>query len=85
MILKTKSSLHDHKIELKTLFFAPMSQQLIYEIAHHRIHIDTPNAEVTEKLIPSFGPFRVDIIENSEPLIHFVGNQESQLSPITPH
>ena len=51
-----------------------MNQQLLYEIAHHRILIDTPNAEVTQKLIPSFEPFRVENDAKGEPLIHFVGN-----------
>ena len=51
-----------------------MNQQLLYEIAHHRILIDTPNAEVTQRLIPSFQPFRVDNDVKGEPLIHFVGN-----------
>ena len=62
-----------------------MNQQLHYEIAHHRILIDTPNAEVTQKLIPSFEPFRVDNDVKGEPLIHFVGNKPSTIPNRAPN
>ena len=51
-----------------------MNQQLRYEIAHHRILINTSDAEVTARLIPSFAPFRVEGDENIELLFHLSGN-----------
>ena len=53
-----------------------MNQQLLYEIAQHRILIDTSDAEVTAKLIPSFAPFRVESDEKIDLLIHFSGNTQ---------
>lgn len=55
-----------------------MNQQLLYKIAGYSLLIDTPNAEVTAELIPSFHPFRVDIDEkndeNTHLLFRFSGN-----------
>lgn len=53
-----------------------MNQQLLYEIAGHRMLIDTPNAEVTARLIPSFAPFRVELDEKIDLLFHFSGNTQ---------
>ncbi len=53
-----------------------MNKQLLYEIAEHRILIDTPNAEITVKLIPSFAPFRVDNDEKADLLFQFSGNSQ---------
>lgn len=53
-----------------------MNQQLLYEIARHRLLIDTPNAEITATLIPSFLPFRVDNDEGADLLFRFTGNSE---------
>lgn len=49
-----------------------MNQQLLYEIAKHRIKIDTPDAVVTEKLITSFRPFRVNRDEEHDVLFIFL-------------
>lgn len=53
-----------------------MNQQLLYEIAEHRIKIDTPDAVVTEKLITSFRPFRVNRDEEHDVLFHFFGSKQ---------
>lgn len=53
-----------------------MNQQLLYEIAGHRMSIDTHDAEITEKLIPSFAPFRVKEDEKASLLLRFSGNNE---------
>lgn len=53
-----------------------MNQQLIYEIAGHRFSIDTPDAQTTEKLIPTFGPFRVEDDGKSGMLFQFSGNAQ---------
>ena len=54
-------------------------KQLLYEIAQHRILIDTPNAEVTEKLIASFKPFKLDNGERNDLLFQFSGSNEIAL------
>ena len=56
--------------------FVLMNQQLLYEIAGHRMLIDTPNAEVTARLIPSFAPFRVENDEKIDLLFHLSGNKQ---------
>ena len=53
-----------------------MNQQLLYEIAGHRMLIDTTDAETTASLIPSFAPFRVQEDEKKPLLFRFVGNTE---------
>lgn len=53
-----------------------MNQQLLYEIARHRMLIDTPDAEITIGLIPSFRPFRVDNDVNADLLFRFSGNKQ---------
>ncbi|MGV8963224.1 MAG: hypothetical protein ACOH2V_07575 [Candidatus Saccharimonadaceae bacterium] len=51
-----------------------MNQQLLYEIAGHRLMIDTPNAEITAGLIHSFQPFRIDNDGKMNLLFQFSGN-----------
>ena len=53
-----------------------MNQQLLYEIAQHRILIDTSDAKVTARLIPSFAPFRVESDEKIDLLFHLSGNTQ---------
>ncbi len=53
-----------------------MKQQLLYKIAGHCMLIETPNAEVTEKLIPSFSPFKVEHDGKDDLLLHFSGNNQ---------
>ena len=48
--------------------------QLLYEIAGHRMLIETPDAEITAGLIPSFRPFRIDDDDKNELLFRFSGN-----------
>ena len=64
-----------------------MNQQLLYEIAGHRLLIVTPNAETTVGLIPSFLPFRVfkvDKNEGADLLFRFSGNTEITIPDRTP-
>lgn len=51
-----------------------MNQQLHYEIAGHQLCIDTPDAEITARLIPSFAPFRVSDNGGADLLFRFTGN-----------
>ncbi len=51
-----------------------MNQQLFYKIADHSLMIDTPHADITRELIPSFTPFRVDNDGKSDLLFRFSGN-----------
>ena len=53
-----------------------MKQQLSYEIAGHRMLIDTPDAQITALLLPSFLPFRVENDQNADLLFRFYGNRE---------
>ena len=53
-----------------------MNQQLLYEIAGHRMSIDTPDAETTIELITSFAPFRVESDEKVDLLFRFSGNSQ---------
>lgn len=53
-----------------------MSQQLIYEIAGHQLMLNTPNAEVTVGLIPSFAPFRVNSEGEGNLLFQLWGSRE---------
>ncbi|HZJ81031.1 MAG TPA: hypothetical protein VFC69_10715 [Dysgonamonadaceae bacterium] len=53
-----------------------MKQQLLYEIAQHRMLINTPDAEVTERLIPSFRPFRVDDGKSIDLLLQLSGSKQ---------
>ena len=53
-----------------------MNQQLFYEIAGHRMLVDTPDAEITAGLIPSFLPFRVEYDGNTDLLFQFSGNRQ---------
>lgn len=53
-----------------------MKQQLLYKIAGHCMLIETPNAAVTEKLIPSFSPFKVESDGKDDLLLHFSGNKQ---------
>ena len=53
-----------------------MNQQLLYEIAGHRLMIDTPDAEITARLVPSFRPFRVDNDGKDDLLFRFSGNTQ---------
>ena len=52
-----------------------MNQQLTYKIAGHRMCIDTPNAEITAQLIPSFAPFKVADDEKDDLLFQFSGSK----------
>lgn len=61
-----------------------MNQQLLYEIAGHRMCIDTPDAEVTARLIPSFAPFRVKDEGGADMLFHFSGNDEVSIPDRAP-
>ena len=53
-----------------------MNQQLLYEIAGHRMSIDTPDVEITARLIPSFTPFRVEEDGKTDLLFQFTGHNE---------
>ena len=53
-----------------------MKQQLLYKIADHCMLIETPNAELTEKLIPSFRPFKVEHDDKDEFLFNLSGNKQ---------
>ena len=53
-----------------------MKQQLLYDIAGHRMSIESPDAEITARLIPSFAPFRVSDDEKSEVLFQFSGSKK---------
>ena len=61
-----------------------MNQQLLYEIAGHRMCIETPNAEITAKLIPSFIPFRVEEEGENNLLFRFTGNNEISIPDTAP-
>ena len=51
-----------------------MNYQLLYKIAGHYLLIDTPNADITTGLIPSFAPFKVENDRNANLLFSFSGN-----------
>lgn len=51
-----------------------MNHQLLYEIAGHRLLIETPDAKITEELIPSFRSFKVDNGGEDNLLFRFSGN-----------
>lgn len=51
-----------------------MNDSLLYNIAGHKIIIETPKPEVTKKLLPTFKPFRVDTSEFNNLLFRFRGN-----------
>ena len=53
-----------------------MNQQLFYKIADHSLMIDTPHADITRELIPSFTPFRGDNDGKSDLLSRFSGNKK---------
>ena len=61
-----------------------MNEQLLYEIAEHRLLINTPNAEITAELIPSFLPFRVDNEEKGDILFQFSGNTQVSIPDRAP-
>ena len=61
-----------------------MNQQLLYEIAAHRVLIDTPNADITAELIPSFHPFKIDKDEKDELLFQFSGNTKIAIPDRSP-
>ncbi len=63
----------------KITIFVSMNQQLIYEIAGHRILLESSNAEITAKLIPSFAPFRVKDDATTHLLLRFLGSTEVSL------
>lgn len=56
-----------------------MSEQLAYKIANHSLIIQTPNAKITSKLIPSFKPFQVDIVSKEIDLDTINSTQENDL------
>lgn len=62
-----------------------MNQQLLYEIAGHRMLIDTPNAEVTARLIPSFASFRVENDEKIDLLLRFSGSKQVSIPNRAPN
>lgn len=53
-----------------------MNQQLHYKIAEHSLMIDTPDVEITARLIPSFRPFKVEIDGKDDLLFSFSGNKQ---------
>lgn len=61
-----------------------MNQQLHYEIAGHRMLIDTPDAEITIGLIPSFRPFRLDNDGRADLLFRFSGNKQVSIPDEAP-
>ena len=61
-----------------------MNEQLFYEIADHKLLIDTPDAEVTAALIPSFHPFRVDNEGEENLLFRFSGNKDVSIPDRAP-
>ncbi len=62
-----------------------MNQQLLYAIAGHRMLIETPDAEMTAKLLPSFDPFRVDSDGKNDVLFQFSGNTDVSIPDSAPH
>lgn len=62
-----------------------MNQQLLYAIAGHRMLIETPDAERTAKLLPSFDPFRVDSDGKDDLLFLFSGNTDVSIPDSAPH
>ena len=69
------SSSHNTLKYNKIIIFVAM-KQLLYEIAEHRIVINTPNEEVTEKLIASFKPFKLKNGEKDDVLFQFSGSKK---------
>lgn len=61
-----------------------MNQQLLYEIAGHCMSIDTPDAEITARLIPSFDPFRVEEDGKTDLLFRFSGHNEVTIPNTAP-
>ncbi|MDR0422288.1 MAG: hypothetical protein LBH72_04670 [Proteiniphilum sp.] len=63
-----------------------MTQQLHYEIAGYHLLIDTPNAEITDRLLPSFSPFRLHDEKNvhTDLLFRFTGNTHISLPDANP-
>jgi len=61
-----------------------MTNQLLYEIAGHRMLIDTPDAKVTAELISSFAPFKVESDGVADLLFRFSGNQQLSIPDRTP-
>lgn len=61
-----------------------MNKQLLYEIAEHRLLIDTPDAEITAKLVPSFAPFKVENDGQSHLLLRFSGNKQVSIPDSKP-
>lgn len=57
-----------------------MDQQLLYEIAGHRVLIDTPDAKITAELIPTFSPFRIENGEDIDLLFRFSGNKQVSIT-----
>lgn len=62
-----------------------MNQQLFYEIAEHRMCIDSPDAEKTARLIPTFHSFRVLEDNTDHLLFSFSGNQEISIPDRAPN
>ncbi len=60
-----------------------MDQQLLYEIAGHRMLIDTPDAEITAALIPTFRPFRLHNDGDGDILFRFSGNRQVSIRDMT--
>ena len=61
-----------------------MNEQLFYEIADHKLLIDTPDAEVTAALIPSFRTFRVNNEGEENLLFRFSGNKDVSIPDRAP-
>lgn len=63
-----------------------MNHQLHYEIANHRMLIETPDAETTARLIPSFRPFRVEPDgEANNLLFQLTGNTAIPIPDVDPN
>jgi hypothetical protein len=60
-----------------------MDQQLLYEIAGHRLLINTPDANITTKLIPEFLPFKIDNKREVDFLFCFSGNRKVSVTGMT--
>ena len=70
-----------------------MLQKFYFEIAGHPFVMDTPDRELTAKLLPSFGPFRVEQITETESngdsgntnlLFRFSGNKDILVPEVAP-
>ncbi len=61
-----------------------MNHQLLYQIAEHNLLIDTPDVEITARLIPSFQPFRVKNDGKADLLFRFSGNTQVSIPNCAP-